>query len=328
MSSTVRKEFSKHDFQKLILSNDSSISLSKPANARSNLWSNFSQLYYSGVAQNYIVCNDCRNVLKWTSKTGTKVMKNHSCTKKLIPKPSTTPSRQRTISSYMPPAQENYSTIKDHIVESCVEFCARDNKPFETIASEGLMNLAKQLMNAGALIDTGFSLNDLLPHPTTISCNVQRIYNKLKDQLVTLCEKVDNFAITCDFWTEGFTGLHYGGVSLHFVDVNYKLRMFILACKLYDLPNQKAFNIREFVNKIVEDFGLIINEDIFIVSDNEPKMLSAFKEGVMRVGCSTYYINKVIQHAFELEESLCIDVQLLFSIVRDIISHIRQSHKQ
>ncbi|CAF1554045.1 unnamed protein product [Rotaria sp. Silwood1] len=123
-------------------------------------------------------------------------------------------------------------------------------------------------------------------------------------------------------------GLHYGGVSLHFVDVNYKLRMFILACKLYDLPNQKAFNIREFVNKIVEDFGLIINEDIFIVSDNEPKMLSAFKEGVMRVGCSTYYINKVIQHAFELEESLCIDVQLLFSIVRDIISHIRQSHKQ
>jgi hypothetical protein len=95
-------------------------------------------------------------------------MKNHNCEKRSTSKTLTTPSRQRTISSYLPPAQEDYSTIKECIVESCVEFCALDNKSFETVAGEGFLNLAKQLMNAGALIGTGVSVNELLPHPTVV----------------------------------------------------------------------------------------------------------------------------------------------------------------
>ncbi|CAF3152417.1 unnamed protein product, partial [Rotaria sp. Silwood2] len=82
-------------------------------------------------------------------------MKNHTCANKSASKTSTTPSRQRTISSYMPPAPDNYSSIKDRIVEACVEFCALDGKPFDTVTSEGFINMAKQLMNAGASIGTG-----------------------------------------------------------------------------------------------------------------------------------------------------------------------------
>ncbi|CAF3813978.1 unnamed protein product [Rotaria sp. Silwood1] len=68
----------------------------------------------------------------------------------------------------MPPTSDNYSSIKDQIVEECIEFCALDDKPFDTVIGEGFINLAKQLMNAGALTGTGFSVNDLLPHSTTI----------------------------------------------------------------------------------------------------------------------------------------------------------------
>ncbi|CAM4887879.1 unnamed protein product [Rotaria socialis] len=328
MSCTVRKElFSKQYYQNLIVTKDSSIKLKKPPSARSELWSNFSQVYHSDIAQDYIVCHECHIVLKWTSETGTNVMKNHNCGNKFTSKKST-PSRQRTISSYLPPSQEDYSTIKERIVESCAEFCALDNKAFETVAGDGFISLAKQLMNAGALIGTGFSVNELLPHPTTVSRNVTRTYNKLKQQLILFCGNVQHFTITCDFWTESLTGLHYGGISLHFVDVGFNLQMFILACKLYDLPNQKAYNIRDFVNIVVEEFGLKINEDIFIVSDNEPKMVAAFRDGVIRIGCSAHYINKVIQHAFELEEPCCSGVQALFSLVRDIITYVRQIHKQ
>ncbi|CAF4193846.1 unnamed protein product [Rotaria sordida] len=310
MSSTVHKKtLSKHDYQQLVMINDPSISLIKPSNARSELWSKFTQLHHLNIAQNYIICNLCRVVLKWTSETGTKVMKNHNCENKSSSKTSTTPSRQRTISSYMPPAPDNYSSIKDRIVEACAEFCALDGRPFDTVTGEGFINLAKQLMNAGALIGTGFSVNDLLPHSTTVSRNVDRVYTRLKDQLILLC-------------------LHYCGISLHFTDDNYYLRIFILACKLYDLPNQKAHNIRDFVNTIVEEFGLKLNEDMFVVSDNEPKMACAFKDDTTRVGCSAHYINKILEHAFELDEPLCAGVQKLFLIVRDIISYISQSHKQ
>ena len=175
MSSTAPKEtFSKDQYQTLVINNDLSITLLKPPSARSELWSRFSQLHHLNVAQNYIVCNLCRVVLKWSSETGTKVMKNHNCENKSIPKPSstTTPSRQRTISSYMPPAPDNYSSIKDRVVKACVEFCALDGNSFETVAGEGFNQLARQLMNAGALLGTGFSVSDLLPHPTTVSVSL------------------------------------------------------------------------------------------------------------------------------------------------------------
>ena len=123
-------------------------------------------------------------------------------------------------------------------------------------------------------------------------------------------------------------GLHYGGVSVHFVDNNFQLRVFVLACKLYDLPNQKSYHIREFLNTILEEFDLKLNEDVIVVSDNEPKMVCAFKEDTIRVGCSAHYINKVIEHAFELDDALCAGVKMLFITVRDIISYIRQIHKQ
>jgi hypothetical protein len=169
MPSTVHKEpLSKQHYQNLILANDPSVILRKPPSARSELWSNFSQLHHFDIAQDYIVCTDCRIVLKWTSETGTKVMKNHNCGKKTTSKTST-PARQRTISSYLPPPQEDYSTIKARITEAAVEFCAQDNRPFETVAGEGFLSLARQLINTGASIGTGVSVNELLPHPTTVS---------------------------------------------------------------------------------------------------------------------------------------------------------------
>ena len=170
MAAAVQQPFSKQDYQQMVSTNDSSISLVKPKNARSSLWTNFLQLYHLNIAQNFIVCNLCRVVLKWSGETGTKVMKNHNCENKPASNTST-PSRQRTISSYIPPTPDNYSSIKDRIIESCVEFCALDGKPFETISGEGFVNLAKQLMNAGALIGTGFAVNDFLPHSTTVSRN-------------------------------------------------------------------------------------------------------------------------------------------------------------
>ena len=114
------------------------------------------------------------------------------------------------------------------------------------------------------------------------------------------------------------TGLHYCGISLHFVDDNYYVRMFGLTCKLYNLPNQQAHNIRDFVNTVLEEFGHKVNEDMSLVSDNEPKMVCAFKDDTRRVGCSVHYINKVLEHGFEFDESFCAGVQkIIFQTTRN-----------
>ncbi|CAF1479669.1 unnamed protein product [Didymodactylos carnosus] len=319
---------SKADLQVLVTSNNPLVSFAKPAGVRSQCWSNYTQVYHENIPLDFIVCLQCKTVLKWTSGNGTRVMNHHNCIKK---KPlSETPNRQRTVSSYC--QQSSSSTecplIKKRITEACVEYCAVDGRSFESVTGAGFINLAKQLISAGATIDTSVSASALLPHPSTISRNVERMYLDLKKQLISLCESIKFFCITCDFWSEKTTGIHYGGLSLHYVDAKWQLRVFTLACQAYDYESQHAINLRAFVNEILEEFGLYLNDDIFIVSDNENKMKSAFKEDVQRVGCSAHYLNKILQHAFTKDDIKCDVAQVLFKTVRSIVTKIRQCHTQ
>jgi hypothetical protein len=59
--------------------------------------------------------------------------------------------------------------FQKRITEACVEYCAVDCRPFESVAGSGFMNLAKQLISAGACLGTSVSVNELLPHPSTVS---------------------------------------------------------------------------------------------------------------------------------------------------------------
>jgi len=167
-ANSTKSNLSKADLQVLVTSNDSSISLVKPVNKRSECWSNFSQVYHINKPQDYIVCLQCKTVLKWTSENGTRVMTHHNCLQKSV---STTPSRQRTISSYcqQSSASKECPLFQKRITEACVEYCAVDCRPFESVAGSGFMNLAKQLISAGACLGTSVSVNELLPHPSTVS---------------------------------------------------------------------------------------------------------------------------------------------------------------
>jgi hypothetical protein len=84
---------------------------------------------------------------------------------------STTPSRQRTISSYCQQSSSSKECplIQKRIIEACVEYCAVDGRSFESVAGTGFLNLAKQLINAGATLGTSVVVSELLPHPTTVS---------------------------------------------------------------------------------------------------------------------------------------------------------------
>ncbi|CAM4982252.1 unnamed protein product [Rotaria socialis] len=46
-----------------------------------------------------------------------------------------------------------------------------------------------------------------------------------------------------------------------------------------------------------------VNDRVFMITDNENKMKSAFKDNVERIGCSAHYINKVLEHSF-MKESI------------------------
>ena len=86
-----KSTLSKVDIQALVTLNDPSISFAKPANVRSEVWTNYSQVYYKNEGLEHIICSLCGVVLKWISENGTRVMSHHNCTKQKST--STTPVR-------------------------------------------------------------------------------------------------------------------------------------------------------------------------------------------------------------------------------------------
>ncbi|CAF1317906.1 unnamed protein product [Rotaria sordida] len=81
------------------------------------------------------------------------------------------------------------------------------------------------------------------------------------------------------------------------------------------------------------EYHLTLDDSKFVVCDNENKMKSSFKDLCTRVGCSIHYLNKQLQHCFttDIIDKMPVDcdiVQRMFNSIRQIVSHMRRSHKQ
>ena len=117
------------------------------------------------------------------------------------------------------------------------------------------------------------------------------------------------------------------------ITVDYKLYNFFLGYALYDIDSQSATNIRMFVDTQLSSYGLSLNSKIFVVTDNENEMHAAFKDRCICIGCSIHYLNKQFEYDFTSEEIdkrfvKCDKVHPLFENIKQIITHIRQSHPQ
>lgn len=86
--------------------------------------------------------------------------------------------------------------------------------------------------------------------------------------------------------------------------------------------------VRKFVDDCLADYGLRLTEDVYIVTDNENKMKCCFQAGARRIGCADHYLNKLIEHAFTGNHDKTPEVFKLFSCVKNIVVHLRRSHRQ
>ena len=99
------------------------------------------------------------------------------------------------------------------------------------------------------------------------------------------------------------------------------------------MENKRAATIRLFVDDVLNSFGLKLDEEKFVTSDNEPTMKCTFNLNCKRTGCSDHYLNKQLQHAFTSEtidgQSVnCQLAQTIFDDVKQTVSTVRRMHKQ
>ncbi|CAF3422516.1 unnamed protein product [Rotaria socialis] len=219
---------------------------------------------------------------------------------------------------------------KNKITNALAEFVVLDGRSFETLNGLGFINLIECVLTTGRTLleSSNMNANDLIADSRTISRNIDKMYEKRKSQLITLCKSIKSFVITVDFWSERFTGTHYAGISLHNVDGKFKLHSFALCCRSYELENQTSLNIRKLVNSILEEFGLSLCLSSYIVSDNENKMRCAFND-VKRRGCSDHYLNKIPEKTFTDEKNIELqEPQKMFHLIKEIVEHVRRTHRQ
>ena len=97
-------------------------------------------------------------------------------------------------------------------------------------------------------------------------------------------------------------GVHYCGIGLSHLNDDLKLQVFILGCVPYDRENQTSNKIRNFVDTELMDCQLSLDNSKFVVSDNESKMKSAFKDRCTRIECTIHYVNEQLEHSFLLQK--------------------------
>ncbi|CAF4687664.1 unnamed protein product, partial [Rotaria sp. Silwood2] len=187
---------------------------------------------------------------------------------------------------------------------------AIDNRAFETMAGDGFKILVQEIFDAGRVLNrSSLDVDALIPHPTTLV-----------------------------LFYVGSLGLSYCDTSVHHTDRDFRLFNFILGCYPYDAESHSAQHLHAFVDQKLNEYKLRLDSSKYVVTDNEAKMLSAFRENCTRIGCSDHYINRQLKHAFEsqqihvsktvIENVNCDAIQGLFFTIKNIVSSVRRSHKQ
>jgi len=128
-------------------------------------------------------------------------------------------------------------------------------------------------------------------------------------------------------------GIHYCGIALYHINSQLQFQNFILGCYPYDRENHSSNQIRHFVDCKLTEYGLVMNNRIFVATDNENRMKAAFRDACSRIGCSIHYLNKQLEHTFTTKEIdkvkvNCDTAQKMFSDIRKIVAHVTRSHKQ
>lgn len=149
------------------------------------------------ISTDYVACTSCMELYGKTTSTATHG--RHKC--KMI-------SSQCTIEMYgvFKNKKRLPSNVKDETINKCVKYCSLDIQPMLAIKGLGFREICQFFLDIGAKYGS-LDLNDILPHPTTVSrhiistaTQIRKAFFKDVYSLITN----EYCASTCDMWTDNY----------------------------------------------------------------------------------------------------------------------------
>jgi len=215
---------------------------------------------------------------------------------------ATEDTKQRSISSF---AVNRYETIYH---KSLVEYVVNAGLPFST-ANCPHFNKFMQKNNVPGYKHV---------NRQTLAQKVEELYVRGKSRLKTILDG-KAISLTTDGWTSECQGLHYIGVTCHFIE-SWNLKSYVLACRHHS-GSANASNYEEIILGICAEFGIKVENIPAITTDTEGKMssfgaLMQEKHRIPWIGC--------IDHRLQLVTNKACDTDVMKN-VRELIGAVNYS---
>jgi|SRR3954454_10207094 hypothetical protein len=246
----------------------------------SEVWTSFNEIIdMQEQLTGFVICINCEHIFKYNYKSGTSTLKRHKC-------PSN--EKQQKITSYW--TNKNFPTVaKDITTKKIVDFVCKDLRPFEIISGQGFREFAQEMINIGSIYGC-LQVDDLFPHPTTISRNIIKEADAVKTSLKTTLKDIFELvggAFTSDMWTDDYRKISYISLTVHYIDESWQMKEQILAASKFPDVRHTADNIKKVLLNILKGYNLVpdstMNRYTF-VTDSAANYISAFK-GLNHIPC-------------------------------------------
>lgn len=172
---------------------------------RSKIWDTFGKIVNQEGAEiaNKVACIKCFTVLKYDSRTTSNLVR-HKC-------------YYTTKETNTEKVEVNNET-KKKATRLFSEWCIKNCRPFQFVQDTGLMQISEFLISIGAKYGPNVDVEKLLPHPTTISRNIEKIYEatflNVKHEINAVCK--NGFGLTSDIWTDNYLRKSYISLTIHY----------------------------------------------------------------------------------------------------------------
>ena len=141
------------------------------------------------------------------------------------------------------------AVVKEATSKKLINLVCKDIRPFEIITGQGFKEFAQEMINIDATYGT-VSVDNLLPHPTTLSRNVVKKAESVKNDLslkLKFIFEMTGGAFTTDMWTDDYRKVSYISLTVHYIDENWQINEQVLAAsKFSDISNFIHLFIRHY----------------------------------------------------------------------------------
>lgn len=176
---------------------------------KSRVWNIFGQMQNNlgEDIENIVICRICHNIYKYNSHSTSNLVR-HKCYIASIA------SSKDKISKIPIDAD-----TKKHIANIVTEWVICNCRSYEIIEDSGLHKLVEFLLSVGEKFGRNLQLESIIPHATTISQNVNKVYNihfeKIKAEVASI--KNIGFGLTVHVYNDSYLNKIYIALTIHYI---------------------------------------------------------------------------------------------------------------